>query len=461
MGQKLYCGTGKENITPERELLVRLPGLMGGHFSGIVHDEIFVRALLFQSGEQAALLVEFDLDKAPDPVENLAAIEAEFGLTQDQVLFFAVHAHTAPISSVRPFEAMNSTESKTPVEQAAMREYAPFIRERMLKAVREAFASLQPVRIGWETGKSYINVNRCQRFEVEDADGTLHECCALGADPEGPVDHTLFVLKAENESGETVATFVNYAVHCVAAISNDSDGNGGVAVSGDIAGVTAQMVEAKYGGVCVWSSGAAGDVNPIFMNQYYYPNPENGAFCEHRIRGAEAAFAELAVLSGRHFDDIKRVLRRIECTCGEADIRTAGAWSKTPGRRVVKKGKGPDAPADIFVGEGVEPYPVRLHTVQIGDLALCGISGELYTTLGWAVQEASPAAHTCIINHDACLLTNSGYILDDATIARCEGNLPGHFIPGAGESAILPGYVKDSLVRLTKELLGGGAQAGL
>lgn len=452
MERKLYCGAGKEKITPPPELLVKLPGLMGGHFSGKIYDDLFVRAVCFRNEENTVLFVEFDMDKAPSPVENLAAIQDRFGVGQDNILFFGVHTHTAPLSSERPFEKMNSLEAKTPEEQAAMRRFDGLVREKMLHAVQTALDTLQEARIGWATGESHINVNRCQSYLVEQPDGTVHPCCALGANPAGPVDHTLFVLKAETLGGDPIAFLVNYPVHCCVMISNDSDGKGGYGVSGDIAGVTSQMMEAKYGGVAIWSSGAAGDVNPIMMNQYYYADPKNGAFCEHRIQGPESAIAALKVLSGRHFADIVATVRKIRCETAACKLQAASGWSKTKGRKVVKHGKGPDAPVEIFTGDGVEPYPVRVHPVVLGDVAFLGISGELYTTLGWAMQAASPAKHTCIINHDACLMTNSGYILDDETIARCAGNLPGHFIPGAGNSAILPGYVKDSLTALTKEL---------
>lgn len=452
MENRIYCGTGKENITPPTELLVKLPGLMGGHFSGKVYDELFVRAIAFKNEENTVLFVEFDLDKAPDPDGNKNAIEERFGISKYNILFFAVHTHTAPICSVRPFEGMNSRENKPLEEQKAMKRYEELVQEKMLQAVTAAFRSLQAVRIGWATGKSYINVNRCQDFFVEQQDGTVRTCCSLGANFEGPADHTLFVLKAESLQGEPVAFLVNFPVHCCVMISNDSDGEGRVGISGDIAGVTSQMMEEKYGAVSIWSSGAAGDVNPIFMNQYYYPNPQNGASCEHHIQGAEAAIATLRVLCGRHFADINETVRRIRCDTESARIGATSGWSKTEGRKVVKKGRGPGAPVEIFTGEGIDPYPIRVHPVVIGDVAFVGISGELYTTLGWEIQKASPMSHTCIINHDACLTVNSGYILDDATIARCKDNLPGHFIPGEGQSAILPGYVKESLVALTKEL---------
>ncbi|MGN0980530.1 MAG: enolase C-terminal domain-like protein [Candidatus Avoscillospira sp.] len=208
MERKLYCGAGKEKITPPPELLVKLPGLMGGHFSGKIYDDLFVRAVCFRNEENTVLFVEFDMDKAPSPVENMAAIEERFGIGQDNILFFGVHTHTAPLSSERPFEKMNSLEAKTPEEQAAMRRFDGLVREKMLQAVQTAFDTLQEAKIGWATGESHINVNRCQSYLVEQPDGTVHPCCALGANPAGPVDHTLFVLKAETLGGEPMLSLM-------------------------------------------------------------------------------------------------------------------------------------------------------------------------------------------------------------------------------------------------------------
>ena len=91
---QIYCGAGKANITPPRELLLQLPGLMGGHFSGNIYDELFVRAIAFKSGGTMILLVSFDLDKAPDPDGNLALLQERFGLSRDQILLFLICEQT-------------------------------------------------------------------------------------------------------------------------------------------------------------------------------------------------------------------------------------------------------------------------------------------------------------------------------------------------------------------------------
>lgn len=434
MNQKLYCGAGKANITPPAELIPLLPGLMNTRFSGIVYDELFVRAIAFRNEETTVLFVSFDLDKAPNPAESLTAISERTGIPEKNILFFGVHTHTAPVTSVRPYETKNSRLAQSEDVQAAMNAYESLVHERMMHAVESARNNLQPAKIGWSTGESYINVNRCQDYAVELPDGTVQHCCSLGANPLGPVDRTLFILKAENYEGKPIAFFVNYAVHCCIMISNNSDGSGKVGISGDLAGVTSQLMEEKYGAVSIWSSGAAGDINPIMMNQYQYPDPKTGAAMEFQVPSAETALAALRLLSSRHMADIASVVRKIHCNITDASLSAAKGFCHTPGK---------DA----------QTYSVKLHPITIGDLVFCGIGGELYTTLGWAMQKISPAAHTCIINHDASLLYPSDYVLDDDTIGRCEHNLPGHFIPGYGRSCILPGYLADALPSAFRQLL--------
>ena len=429
MGNKLLCGAGKANITPPATLLPTLPGLMGKRFSGVVYDELFVRAMVLKNGTEAVLLVSFDLDKAPNPAKNLTLLSAHTGIPEENILFFAVHTHTAPIHGIRPYDGPNSKDKMSPDVQAAMDQYEAYLQSELLQAVDAALASLRPAKIGWATGESYIHVNRCQDYDVEQPDGSIRHCCSLGANPEGPVDHTLFVLKIEDMKGQPIAFFVNYAVHCCVMIGNDSDGAGKVGISGDIAGTVSQMLERKYGGVALWSSGPAGDVNPIWMNQYYYPDPETGAVTEHIVSGAEAALAALKVLSARHFADIANVIRRISCDTAEAALSAREIWC-----------------------EPCPDYHIRLHPIRIGDLMLCGISGELYSSLGRVLQAASTAQHTCVINHDACLLSNAGYIMDDETIDRCRYNLPGHHIPGYGKNNLQSGRVVPALTAALETL---------
>ena len=441
MEKKLFCGAAKRCITPPETLLPRLYGLMGRKFCTVL-DDIYLRVIAFSDGENRALIVGFDLDKAPRPEENLRALAEATGVGEENILYFGIHTHTAPLCGPRPpFEQPKDDDTA-----AATAEYEAFVQERLLDAAKEAVSSLQPARIGTGRGESYLNVNRNQHYIVKAADGKEYDLMGLGADPLGEVDHSVFVLKIESLAGEPIALFVNYAMHNVVMICNEPNGDGLVGISADVGGNVSRCLEEQFGGVAVWSSGAAGDVNPIMMNQYYYPDPATGVQREEKIHDAQAAQAMLKIMVGRHVEDIKGVLRTLRCDTDAAAVGGTVAWSETE-----TEGDNP-------------PWKIRLQALKLGNLGFMGIGGELYTTLGRAIRESSPMADTVVINHNVSLLHDSGYILDDAALRRAHVKAPGMeracFVPGGNRAVNLPGTVKASLEKHTKEMFGALNAAG-
>ena len=68
MKKQLFCGASKKLITPREDLLPYMMGLGGATF-GKIQDELYVRVIAFSNGINQAMLVSFDLDKAPYPEE--------------------------------------------------------------------------------------------------------------------------------------------------------------------------------------------------------------------------------------------------------------------------------------------------------------------------------------------------------------------------------------------------------
>ena len=435
MNNQLTCGAARKVITPTDDLLPNLRGLMDSTFGGVL-DELFVRALAVGDGESQALLVSFDLDKAPYPAENLARLSARTGIPEENIFFFSTHTHTAPITGYRPEEPVNNVRLKPAEIQQATARYEQHITQALFQAVDEATGNMRPARMGYACGNSYINVNRSQDYAVTAADGELHTECCLGVNFEAPVDRTLFVMKFEDLSGHPIAFLMNYPVHNCVMIGNRCC-NGKVGISGDIAGAVSRFLEEKFAGsTAIWSSGAAGDVNPLVMNEIDYPDPSTGRMIQGKMSGGESSI--LMLLATRHFADVLKVIRQIACTIESASVAGMVEWSYTPGRNVLTRA---DGASEIVTGDGVDPYEVRLHLLKLGKVALLGFSGELYSSLGRRIQEISPRQPTILINHDSSLMARSGYIFDDETLARDVFNrLPGH-----RSSHILPGYVLESL----------------
>lgn len=57
------------------------------------------------------------------------------------------------------------------------------------------------------------------------------------------------------------------------------------------------------------------------------------------------------------------------------------------------------------------PYRIRLQALQLGDVALVGVGGELYSSLGKVLRDASPVGNTVVINHNASLIDDAGISL--------------------------------------------------
>lgn len=155
--------------------------------------------------------------------------------------------------------------------------------------------------------------------------------------------------------------------------------------------------------------------------------------------GESAPIMMLKVLAARHYADIRRILENIRCSVDTASPRAAVEWCTMPGKSLA----GAEALKD-----GPPTYEIRIHMLQLGMLCWWGFSGELYSSLGKAVQTRMHQGTHIILNHDASLMANSGYIFDDETLTRdtrCE-------LPGQRSSAQLPGYGKDQILRTVSDM---------
>lgn len=426
---KLYCGVSKVRITPPEELLPSLYGLMRSHFVSVT-DDLFVRLMIISNEEAKAVFVSWDLDKAPNPETYVPLLSEKLDVPEDNILFFGIHTHTAPSHSARLNDGPNARHLQTEELQKGTLQFEELLKEKMLLAADEAQESFKEVTVGWGLGKSYVGENRVQDYYIEQEDGSVIRETALGSNPEGPYDPTLFVMRLDGTDGNPVAFLVNHAVHACIMIINNHDGNGGVGISADLPGQVSTLLEEKYPGcVALWSSGAAGDINPRMMNQYNYADPMTGKAVETRdYHTDEPARLMLLMLSRRQFADVLMTNRSISCDSSFADIVSC---TQT---------------VSLNLPALDEPYQIRLRAIRIGEVIFCGVSGELYGSLGRELQGISPAKHTVIINHECSLMYNSGYIFDDDALKRTmrpDGRRDG--LPNANKTPLEPGLLLPEL----------------
>jgi hypothetical protein len=219
--EQILAGYAKEDITPTE------PVKMGGYdlregLSEGVHDgdRLFVRAICFSDGAKSVLFVESDLIDTQETAAFRERIAAATGIPKDHILAGDAHNHAAPM----PDPNGKSTFDKR-------------YNEALVAAAKRAVANLQPVRIAAGQGQSRVAMNRRQ---VRPADGyselTFDEndksqsfgkaktdkpvklkdfggVVRLGANPTGPIDDAVQLVRIDDMAGKPIAVMIHYACH--------------------------------------------------------------------------------------------------------------------------------------------------------------------------------------------------------------------------------------------------------
>ena len=413
----LRAGAARVDVTPAQ-------GELPKNSRGVL-DRLYARAIVLESGGTTAALVTVDAGSIPDPIWQAATrqIEAELRIPTANVLLTATHTHSAGGQRGQ--------------------DYA----EKIVQSVRLAHQRLAPARVGYGTGESYINVNR------QIIDPSTHRWWE-GPNRAGPSDKTVAVLRFEGLNGEPIAVYYNYAVHAVIAGQLDQ-------VSADIPGAASTYIEDSSDGrvVAVWSSGAAGDQNPIYYQQTY--DLREIRVKEYAGRGIDISNAmppggegldrnnptvarlmsqqRQMVLSMGQFlgEEVLHVMRGI--TRSETTVPLFGGAStiRCPGRERTNQGR---AGFEGTYKEG-SPVEIRLGLLRVGDIMIGAVNAEVFSPIAQRLKRESPYKATMVAT-----LTNgsarSGYIPDDAAFGKQTFEvLSSRLQPGCAESSIVSGLL--------------------
>jgi hypothetical protein len=395
----LRAGAARVSITPAPDAALPMSGYAGRTegFKGI-HDDLNVRAIVVDDGATQAAIVACEVigiahalaDRIIDRVSRDAAIPRE------HVLLAGVHTHAAPAIGTYNEPATGDTARRRD-------EYVQKLEDAVVAAVRQAKTKLQPARIGFGTGKANVNMNR----RAPDADGGW----MLGNNPEGVSDKTVAVIKIETPAGQPIAIVSNYAVHGTVL------GQGNLQISSDLPGATSRVVEARYDGdvVAPWTSGAAGDQDPIYR--------------------VGTDFRNVAALGRLLGDEVVRVAAGIR-TSDRGRIRAAQKVVSCPGKRTVQS-PGPNREYRI---EDAEPVAIRLSLLVINDIAIAGVSGEVLTNIWLRLKRESPFNRTIMVTH---CNGSSGYLPDDAAYDHVSYEIVTTRVKrGCAEDAIVNGFTE-------------------
>lgn len=404
----LRAGAAKADISPTKDLFPFNSGqLFGGN-----HDPLYARALVLDNGSSKVALVTMDAIGVPVGDDLVNAVTAELGIPAANVLLVSTHDHNSPRGN--------------PKGTAAETAYFAIQKKGILQAVREANSKLQAARIGFGTGKAYINTNR---------DEKIGEAYHMGYVPEGPSDKTVSVVAVMTPAGEPIAIYSNYAVHAVVMFRTHTK-DGQIEVSGDIAGATSKYVEDHFkNAVALWTAGAAGDQNPLFMANYNQDHPD--VFDE-----GPAGWAILDVEARRLGEEIVRVTKAVRNTTDTATLWGKQKSVECPGLKRENepaaggRGQAPRGPIKMVDGD---PVNIPLGLVMINDIALARVSGEVFTEIGMHLKKDSLFDRTMMVTMGP---NGVGYIATDkAYLLPAEKTVGNRIKPGCAEPAIVNGFL--------------------
>jgi neutral ceramidase len=397
----LRAGAASVTITPAPDAALPMSGYAGRTegFKGI-HDDLHVRSIVVDDGVNQGAIVACEVIGMSAALWDrmTARVARETAIPRDNVMLAAVHTHAAP--------AIGTYDEPAEGDLARRRaDYVQKLEDAVVTAVQQAKSRLQPARIGFATGKANVNMNR----RAPDGEGGW----MLGNNPDGVSDKTVAVIRFDTMSGEAIAIFSNYAVHGTVL------GQGNLQISSDLPGAASRVVEAHYRDTVVapWTSGAAGDQDPIYR--------------------VGTDFRNLNALGHLLGDEVWRVADGIR-TSASATPRVRGSQRvvSCPGKRTVQN-PGPNREYKI---EDAEPVPIRLSLLVINDIAIAGVSGEVLTNIWLRLKRESPFNRTVLVTH---CNGSSGYLPDDAAYDQVSYEIISTRVKrGCAESAIVTGLLE-------------------
>jgi len=308
-------------------------------------------------------------------------IEEKFGIPFENILITATHTHHAP--STVTIHAYGRDEL-----------FVKNVKQAVLKAVDSATHSLKSVEMSFWLG---IESTVGQNSRLLLSDNTIYWVGPRddALRPTGPFDPDLPVILFKKEDGNPEAVVFNHSTHNIGSINPG-------AVSPGFYGLAAQELEEEAGGNFLFLPGASGSTHNLVL-----PTDEMILRIKNAIREA------MLQAKPRTVQRIVSVKKEFEYHVRrfneEKEEKAVSYYCK-------KRVDNPEPVIEVFrrmrrelsTHQG-ETRRSWLQTILLGDIALVGVPGELFTKLGIIMKRLSPFRYTFIIQ-----LANDwiGYIPD-------------------------------------------------
>ncbi len=403
----LWVGGATISITPAQP--VALSGQFHTRISRSVDSPCTATALALESRRDdkvvdQAIMISCDLvairEGILDAVRERLATRLE-GFDLQKLLISATHTHTGPVMVDGQYEI--PAEGVMPVAR-----YREFLIDSLADVAAQAWEARAPGRVGWGLGHAVVAQNRRATY----ADGSAQMYGATNRSDfrgiEGYEDHAVHVLCFWNAQDDLIATAIN-----IACPSQEVEGKS--AVDADFWHPVRQALQARFGQdllVLGWT-GAAGDQSPHLM--YEKPAEERmrqlrglsrlDELARRIIQAWDEAYdgarqeIHASVPLVHHVANLQLPVRQVtdeEYAEAQAQITALSADPQNR-RRVEWQQAVVDRYQQQREGNSLATYPMELHVLRLGDVAIATNSFELFTDFGIQIKSRSPALQTFVV----------------------------------------------------------------
>lgn len=357
----LKVGAAAVDITPQPG--IPLTGFVARQGPSVgVHDPLFAKALVLQSGSQTAAVITCDLLAldADFVASARTAIREATNIPEQAIMIACTHTHSGPATIfLRECGEVNIA-------------YLNQLQTWLVEVTQKAAASLRPATVGIGFGK----VER----------GTINRRQA-GSD----TDTDLSVVALQDGAGLPIATLVNYACHPVCLDHANR------MISADYPGVLTRKLQEQIGGIAMFLTGAAGDINPACMGNFGCAEELGNGLAAVVLQMVDSItyreITNLRVTSQtidlplglpptseeliQQITNYRQQLQAAEQANDAVNQKIGSAmlgWAESTLAGILQK----DLPANVSV---------ELQWIQIGDASLVGIPGEVFSGLGKEIKQ--------------------------------------------------------------------------
>lgn len=240
------AGLAKVVITPEKSIWMSGYASRTKPSEGKVHD-LYAKALALEdpSGGRMVVVTTDLIGFSRSVAEEVAqGVKKNSGLARERLLLTSSHTHTGPV--IR--ESLITMYDLNPEQAEIIQEYSNELVEQLIELVGHALGDLSAAQISYGTGHADFARNR----RVVSPTGVK-----FGVDGQGPVDHSVPVLRIDDRRGNLRAVLMGYACHNTTLTGEFYQ------ISGDYAGFAQYALEERYpGAMALFVTGCGADANP-------------------------------------------------------------------------------------------------------------------------------------------------------------------------------------------------------